>query len=878
QRQRRLQATASAADAVGRVDEFDSPFGPPVVHNSKEASPMPAVDSAAQPAADEAASPDWASRCCGGDRPTTRRLLVSLALGQLLSLFICGTAVTSGYLQRFGVNAPTSQCFLNYLLLGLTFGSVAFYRLGRAASLRAAASTPLAYAYTSVTSVQLLDCASIPVALISSWFLLGARFKACHYVGVAACVLGAGGMALADVLAAQHAGDSAPPAPLLGDALVLAGGALYGLSNVWQEHLVRRYERLLYIGCVGILGALVGGVQLLLLERRELGHLLAGRLAPGASPAAAIGAAVGFALCMYALYSLMPVAMTTGSAVLVNLSLLTADLYALFVGVYLFGYSFHPLYFVSYAAILLGLAAYAVRQPKMAQDPPARRHFLRAAPAISGAGASSGVGGIGVRGMRRFGSIDEGIECARTMNSTEIALVVVATAFLVTLALTAALAIGVLRQSLASNQEESPNSNVVNQSAADEERPPKAQQQLPNVVSMAESATVARIDEGLRAPATATAACCQAKQKRLKPLAEFEIQHQQSEEFKSFFGVSGCSENKSQGRNRVLREAAEGHFVAGGRNLPLAVVVEDLADSAAVRAEARAGVELGKLVVEHPAAFLQAVQVRRPDGDPAEGDGGGGRADWLRVQQDLRVAGAGDGLDATVGGVAEGAHVGAGLRHPEAVLVDRLQRRAGRGRQGGGALVVKRHRRQGRSVGVTVRYVAEFVGAEAASPAVALVALCWRRGDAAGGGCNAEKIASTVHPCAHIRVLRSAGLPSHFVQRTRRLHRDSGVAATYCLLPAALARLPDRLAVSRVVSTAEAQGSESLRVHQRLQGWQLRPSGLGLGHGAAGALATAVRAAASGADAAGATFGSGQRGRLRFLGLCADTACGVGCD
>ncbi|PAA50847.1 hypothetical protein BOX15_Mlig020750g1, partial [Macrostomum lignano] len=429
QRQRRLQATASAADAVGRVDEFDSPFGPPVVHNSKEASPMPAVDSAAQPAADEAASPDWASRCCGGDRPTTRRLLVSLALGQLLSLFICGTAVTSGYLQRFGVNAPTSQCFLNYLLLGLTFGSVAFYRLGRAASLRAAARrlwwryllaalmdveanflVVKAYAYTSVTSVQLLDCASIPVALISSWFLLGARFKACHYVGVAACVLGAGGMALADVLAAQHAGDSAPPAPLLGDALVLAGGALYGLSNVWQEHLVRRYERLLYIGCVGILGALVGGVQLLLLERRELGHLLAGRLAPGASPAAAIGAAVGFALCMYALYSLMPVAMTTGSAVLVNLSLLTADLYALFVGVYLFGYSFHPLYFVSYAAILLGLAAYAVRQPKMAQDPPARRHFLRAAPAISGAG----VGGIGVRGMRRFGSIDEGIECART--------------------------------------------------------------------------------------------------------------------------------------------------------------------------------------------------------------------------------------------------------------------------------------------------------------------------------------------------------------------------------------------------------------------------------------------------------------------------------
>lgn len=243
---------------------------------------------------------------------------------------------------------------------------------------------PQAYAYTSVTSVQLLDCSSIPAALLCSRLLLGARFGITHYVGVAACVLGAGGMALADVLASQHADAGAPASPLLGDILVLAGGALYGVSNVWQERLVRRYEGLLYLGCVGCLGAFISGVQLLLLERRELAAALS-----SANPGAAFGTAVGFALCMYALYALMPVAMTTGSAVLVNLSLLTADLYALFVGVFLFGYAFHPLYFVAYAAIVAGLATYAIRLPRFTVEQPVKRRFLSVAPTLTTAGAAT---------------------------------------------------------------------------------------------------------------------------------------------------------------------------------------------------------------------------------------------------------------------------------------------------------------------------------------------------------------------------------------------------------------------------------------------------------------------------------------------------------
>lgn len=47
---------------------------------------------------------------------------------------------------------------------------------------------------------------------------------------------------------------------------------------------------------------------------------------------------VVYALCMYALYSLMPVVVKLTSATAVNLSLLTADLFSLFCGLFLFGH------------------------------------------------------------------------------------------------------------------------------------------------------------------------------------------------------------------------------------------------------------------------------------------------------------------------------------------------------------------------------------------------------------------------------------------------------------------------------------------------------------------------------------------------------------
>ena len=52
-----------------------------------------------------------------------RRLLVALVLGQFLSLMLCGTGLTSSLLEiRYSIAVPTTQAFINYILLGMVFG------------------------------------------------------------------------------------------------------------------------------------------------------------------------------------------------------------------------------------------------------------------------------------------------------------------------------------------------------------------------------------------------------------------------------------------------------------------------------------------------------------------------------------------------------------------------------------------------------------------------------------------------------------------------------------------------------------------------------------------------------------------------------------
>ncbi|KAM4047634.1 solute carrier family 35 member F2 isoform 3-T3 [Anomaloglossus baeobatrachus] len=285
----------------------------------------------------------------------------------MLSLFICGTAVTSQLLaENYHVDAPMLQSFINYCLLFLVYTVWLAFRTGENGLLHilrnkwwkyillaivdveANYSIVKAYQFTTITSVQLLDCVGIPVLMVLSWFILRSRYRVIHYIAVVVCLLGVGTMVGADVLSGREEGKASDM--LIGDALVILGACLYAVSNVSEEYVVKNLTREEFLGMLGLFGTLIGGIQLMIVEYKSIGNI-------------AWDWKVGllfavFALCMFGLYSVMPIVIRVTSATSVNLGILTADLYSLFFGLFLFGYNFSLLYILAFVVIMVGFIMY----------------------------------------------------------------------------------------------------------------------------------------------------------------------------------------------------------------------------------------------------------------------------------------------------------------------------------------------------------------------------------------------------------------------------------------------------------------------------------------------------------------------------------------
>uniref|UniRef100_A0A8C4Q3Z2 Solute carrier family 35 member F1 n=1 Tax=Eptatretus burgeri TaxID=7764 RepID=A0A8C4Q3Z2_EPTBU len=326
-------------------------------------------------------------------RVCTRQVLFALLLGQLLSLLLCGTGLTSQLLaDEFKVNTPLFQSLLNYILLFIVYSLVLILHIGQdrpivptfhlawkyallgIVDVEANYLIITAYQYTTLTSIQLLDCFVLPVVLLLSRWFLDYRFRAAHIVAVAVCILGVTTMVGADAASNHKSGNETNQ--LLGDLLVLGGAALYGISNVGQEYMLQTRSQPEFLAMLGLSASLITGIQIAITERSAVASIKwdwrVGLLL------------VAFALCMFILYSLMPIALRLSGATAVNLSILTADLYSLLLGLFIFHYVFSWLYLLSFGTITLGLLLYfsipiAIVQRSNAAPPPAPD--LSAAPA-----------------------------------------------------------------------------------------------------------------------------------------------------------------------------------------------------------------------------------------------------------------------------------------------------------------------------------------------------------------------------------------------------------------------------------------------------------------------------------------------------------------
>ncbi|XP_053564529.1 solute carrier family 35 member F2 isoform X2 [Bombina bombina] len=270
------------------------------------------------------------------------------------------------------------QSFINYCLLFLVYTTWLAFRTGEngliyilkkkwwkyiflgIADVEANYAIVKAYQYTSITSVQLLDCVGIPVLMALSWFILRSRFRLIHYIAVVVSLLGVGAMVGADILAGREAGTASNM--LIGDLLVILGACLYAVSNVTEEYVVKNLTREEFLGMVGLFGTFISGLQLIIVEYTAIGNIQ--------WDWKVVLLFAVFALCMFGLYSLMPIVIKVTSATSVNLGILTADLYSFFFGLFLFGYKFSGLYIVAFVVIMAGFIMYCSTATYNIEQPP----------------------------------------------------------------------------------------------------------------------------------------------------------------------------------------------------------------------------------------------------------------------------------------------------------------------------------------------------------------------------------------------------------------------------------------------------------------------------------------------------------------------------
>ncbi|XVE81128.1 hypothetical protein DITRI_Ditri15bG0037900 [Diplodiscus trichospermus] len=290
----------------------------------------------------------------------TKKTLVGLGLGQFLSLLITSTGFSSSELAKKGINAPTSQSFLNYVLLTIVYGSVMLYRrqalkakwyyyvvLGLV-DVEANYLVVKAYQYTSITSVMLLDCWSIPSVMLLTYIFLKTKYRYRKIAGVIVCIAGLVMVVFSDV----HAGDrSGGSNPRKGDLLVIAGATLYAISNVSEEFLVKNADRVELMSFLGLFGAIISAIQISIIERNELKSI---RWTPGAA-----FPFFGFSLAMFLFYSFVPVLLKMSGSTMLNLSLLTSDMWAVGIRIFAYHEKVDWMYFLAFVAVAVGLIIYS---------------------------------------------------------------------------------------------------------------------------------------------------------------------------------------------------------------------------------------------------------------------------------------------------------------------------------------------------------------------------------------------------------------------------------------------------------------------------------------------------------------------------------------
>uniref|UniRef100_A0A0D3G890 Uncharacterized protein n=1 Tax=Oryza barthii TaxID=65489 RepID=A0A0D3G890_9ORYZ len=262
-------------------------------------------------------------------------------LGQLVSFSMAVCSFITSQISSLGADAPFTQSFLSYLLLALVYGPVLLHRQRKFLmpwywylalafiDVQGNCLAIKAYHYSYITSVNLLNCWTITWVMILTRFALGTRYSLWQFVGAGTCMTGLALVLLSDSNYSDVQDES--KRPLLGDALIIVATFCFAFSNVGEEYCVKNKDRIEFVAMLGIFGML-------------------------------IGLFIGFAVASLVFSSIAPFVLKMSGATMFNLSLLTTDVWAVAIRVFLYHQQVNWLYYLAFVVVAIGLIIYSINE------------------------------------------------------------------------------------------------------------------------------------------------------------------------------------------------------------------------------------------------------------------------------------------------------------------------------------------------------------------------------------------------------------------------------------------------------------------------------------------------------------------------------------
>jgi len=341
---------------------------------------------------------DWEDESIGGNCALTVESVAEgishaiahwkvLFFGQMLSLSLAGFGASATHLvNHCSLNAPTFQFGLMYVCLSVhlvcmlwrhgcgegvkthslyrfpltNMGISApwwFYLVIAILNVEANFFTVLAFRYTTLTSITVFDSLAIPSAMFASKQLLGSRYYFSHLTGATICFIG---VVLNVAIDANQTPDhnKSTNHRILGDVLAISGGILYGVNDTLEELMVKKFSQQEFLAMLGFFGSLVSIAQVLLLEIDEVFKFFNGNASCNTTDSATL--LFTFVISIYINYVGRAKFLQLSEAALLNLSLLTADLYAVAFTVLVERIYPQPLFYLALTLIIGGVIVYEI--------------------------------------------------------------------------------------------------------------------------------------------------------------------------------------------------------------------------------------------------------------------------------------------------------------------------------------------------------------------------------------------------------------------------------------------------------------------------------------------------------------------------------------